>query len=316
MAQQQPTTHISTLELIKEKVLNIDRTQVKRNIKLIIDEAISIMAHREERLRKSTITLTIGSNLSREEITNEIIKKYDDNHKPIFWQDKTKLFIKLQSEDAKNQFLDELNLDLETATNNLDIASLVMPPDVNGYHYTRKPIKLIINNIKANFKVDDLSQQLSAYKIENAKFEEFREGKLNKAGIKVITFRTNAQGFDFIFDNLSNCINIQKRNNLKVWPKINVRPWTCRDCFQLGFEHKCKGKLCANCGGNNHKSNDCKTTTRICSNCSLRGHRAKDIQCPKFLTAVIKELQRSDVPVKYYTQKSLRAILTTNLQLS
>lgn len=301
----------SALDLIKERVLNIDRITIKTDVRQIISEATIIMAKREENLRKSTITINTNNSFDQDKIKELINNDWAHKYNPIVWQDKHRVFVKLMDEGAKIQLIEQIKI---THGPSRPLAALIQEPDIYGSHFSRKLTRLEIQNAKANLKIDDILKQLKNFQEKQATFEEPKEGKLTQSNTRTLSFKTNGTGFELIFERLEGCITISP-SGIKIWPKINIKPWSCRDCFQTGPNHKCTGKICANCGGNDHSSKDCKSNTRICSNCKAKGHRAKDIQCPKTITYITRELQRSDIPIKFYAEKHLRKALIASLQL-
>lgn len=299
------------LDLIKEKIINIDRSTTKSDIKQAISEALTIMAKREENLRKSTITLSQGQAINQEQIKQYILDDWGQKFNPVIWQDKDNVFVKLIDEEAKIKLMELMK---STHGKTRELAQLIKKPDELNNHFSRKPVRLEIPNAKPNLKIQDILAQLESIGYGETKFEQPKEGKLSQTNTRTLSFLTNAKGFELIFDKLEGCINLTQ-TGLKVWPKTAAKPWTCRDCFQIGSNHKCSGKLCANCGSGEHNNKDCKATTRTCSNCRAKGHRAKDLQCPKLLTSITRELQRCDIPIQFLQEKHLKTILIASLQL-
>lgn len=299
------------LDLIKEKVINIDKSITKKDIKQALSEAITIMAKREHNLRKATITISPGQGINQDQVKQYILDDFGHRFSPVIWQDKENTYIKLMDMETKNKLIELIK---NTHGKSKELVKYIKTADEDNNHFTRKLVRLEIPNAKPNIKIHDIINQLKGIEYKGSCFEQPREGKISQTNTRTLSFLTNSKGFELIFEKLEGCINIAQTTQ-RVWPKTAVKPWTCRDCYQMGSNHVCSGKICANCGAKDHSSKDCKATTRSCSNCKAKGHRAKDAQCPKLLASIARELQRCDIPIKFFEEKHLKTTLISSIQL-
>lgn len=311
------TQYTTTNDIILEKVTNIENMITKKSTKTSITNAIMAISSKEENIRASTFTIQVTSEFNQETIINLITNDWKQQFNIVTWCDKTRVFIKLLKPELKIQMINKIkNTTKESGT----LKELILPPQEDGNHFHRKPIRLELTNIKLNIKISEIIRELEGFQIEGTQFLEPKEGKITNSHTRTLNFKTNSKGIELIFDKLDGCIPLSK-SNTKVYPKIAILPWKCRNCFQSGTNHKCPGKLCPNCGDKQHLAKNCPSKLRNCSNCELRklnskGHRAKDNHCPLNTMFIIKELQRSDVPIEYLRNKAKRTLLVSFMKLN
>lgn len=169
------TTLNSIFDNIEEKVSNIDRHTSNKVIKDTIISTISTLAVRERSLRESTLTVKTNTKYSADKITEILIKDWMSSYSPNFWYDKTSVFVQLFNETIKYEFIENL---IATKNESGKIAELLVPINHLGQHFTRKPMRLEIVNIKSAIKANDIIQQLKTYNYPHAIFIEPKDGKL------------------------------------------------------------------------------------------------------------------------------------------
>lgn len=147
---------------------------------------------------------------------------------------------------------------------------------------------------------------------------DIREGKPQQVTkSRSIFFKTNAASTKTLLVGLDGMLpysNQATQTRTKLYLRINVKPWQCRDCYKIG-QHQCTGKKCAQCGTTGHSGKECKSKTKFCDICKRKGHRAKDAHCPTYLNEVAKEIRKIDIPLEFYEDKELRIMLTRHLQI-
>lgn len=302
------------LDSIKEQTTNIESFTNSRTISIAIDKALRESAIKERATRDSTITIRNTEELNFQLISNLIDTEWvTGQHKaPIsYWQDKLHTYAQFINKDNKLEFVAATQ---DTRSNLNKLKGLLIRPNNNGQQLTRKEVRLEItgvrNNIKAN-QIEDLLKRLSG---PNTNITGFKEGKPYgpQGNQRCIMFKVNAEAFKVIFGQLQGSLpysNSTTNTKIKLYPKLNCRPWSCRDCLYIGPKHECTGRLCGNCGNKNHTTKECASKTRFCSNCKRQGHRARDAHCPIYLKEVIKEIKRMDIPVEFFEDKEKRFTL-------
>lgn len=297
------------LDIIVEKTSNTEGYTNAATIKENLSEIVKTMSKREKIVRESTIMLKLSGTITSEKITQLIEDSYcSQNSKASasYWFDKEHVYAQFISQAAKEQFLDWI----QNNSRATDIRDAILPPNDNGEHLTRKPIRVIINNVRRNIKADIVEQSFKRILVDTSNsLQNFREGKPNAiTGTRAIMFNTDSEGFKQIFGTLEGAIPyVSTIHNVKtkLYPKVNCKPWACNNCYEFG-KHECKGKTCAKCGTTGHLTKDCENATKYCNNCKRRGHRAKDAHCPTYLGEVSKELRKVCIPMEYFTEKDLR----------
>lgn len=315
--QPTPTPAGSILDIIHEKAANIEQATNNNSIKSKLNESIKGFAKREEKLRLSTITLKLNEALTLNKITEIIEKKWTNDMRqvsPTYWQDREHGFCQFLGQKEKIAFLEIIKQDPECQP----IKEALNNSSAQNTHYTRKPVKIEITNVRGNIQANKIKQIITSTAKPECSFSELKEGKpnpINKA--RSITFKANAAGTRHVFSQLEGAIPyVVPETNIrtKLRARINARPWTCRDCFQFG-QHQCKGKLCQKCGSKDHITKTCKSLTKFCTNCRKRGHKAKDSHCQSYINELTKEIRKMDIPLEYFEDKNLRALFINTLQL-
>lgn len=300
----------SLLEAILEKTSNTEYYTNSSIVREKLNEALKTMSKREKLVRETTIMFKLSTDITSTRITDLVEIKYcNSNSKPSasYWYDKEFAYVQFVSFEEKEGFLNWIQLDNSSSS----LKDAILPPNDNGEHLQRKPIRLIINNVRGIIKADLIQQSLARILGDQGgpAFNLFREGKANATtGARAIMFNTNEDGFRKIFGTLEGAIPyVSTANNIKtrLYPKVNCKPWACNNCFVFG-RHECKGKTCAKCGTSGHVTKECDKTTKYCSNCKQKGHRAKDTHCSFYLGEVAKELRKVCIPIEYFTNKDLR----------
>lgn len=206
---------------------------------------------------------------------------------------------------------------VKSASNRSELNSLnglIAKENLEGHNFVRKEVKIEITNVRAQIKHEKIYNILKGLAKEDMFISEIKNGKLHgPAGrqARSLMFKVNGAGFDLIFNRLNGVIpyNSPDENlTLKLIPRINVRPWSCRECYFIGPNHtNCPGKTCAQCGSKNHITKTCSNKyQRYCTNCRKIGHRARDKHCQAYLNEVIKEIKRMDIPLGFLEDKIKR----------
>lgn len=326
--QQQSQVGQSILDVILEKTTNIEATSNKTVIKRILNEQIKTNGKREQQLRYSTVTIAINEEkgATKEQITDEIETKWMAARERLpctFWQDRESVYCQFTSSEEKSDFLDHVRT-LRRTDENFAKSTLnnICKPDAEGLHFVRKPVRVIINNVKANVKLELIEQSLKRMMDPvGAKIEDLKEGKVTSVGnmpkVRNVMFRIDSRGFRVLFKGHDGAIpysNPIANTRIKLIARVNARPFQCRECMQLG-QHQCKGKACGQCGQTGHMAKECRNKTKFCANCKQKGHRAKDTHCPTYLMEMSRELRRMDVPLEFLTETEYREMLIRHLQL-
>lgn len=306
----------SILDIILEKCSNTEQSTNSQTISKALHEAIRIHAKREKALRESTITIRSSDKLQCQEVSDIIEKEWANTKKQApatYWADKTSVYVQFISREAKFAFLD-----FATTTLGPDFKESILKPNSSGEHITRKPIRVMISNVRGNIKADRVLDILNnILSSRDQTVEEFREGKPNHMQSRSIMFQVNTEAFKTLFGTLDGALpytNPQTNTKTRLFLKINCKPWICRECFAIG-NHQCEGRVCAQCGMGGHLTKDCKQKTKFCKNCKRRGHRAKDVHCPSYLNEIGKEIRKMAFPIEYFEDKDLRFSLTKHIQL-
>lgn len=311
------------LDIIREKASNIEQVVQQKSFKESIDDAIKMIAKREKITRESTITIRQDEHLRHEDIISIIEEKWTNangSDNLTFWQDKEASYCQFTDKVTKTKFLAE-TLEGSWPKNDKEakfrqnIRGLL---DSNQPNYSRKPARLEISMVKASIKTDSLKIILEKQFQGITSIAGFREGKphsMNKS--RSIFFQMNAKGIEYLYDHMDGVISyVNKPTNIraKLFPKINAKPWQCRECLAFG-QHQCQGKTCNQCGNKGHETKECSQKTKYCNNCRKKGHKAKDTHCPIYISETIKELRKMDIPIKFLDSKKPRAVLINNLQI-
>lgn len=301
----------SILDQIFEKAANIEHATNKNTIKDGIQEILKTYAKKERGLREATITIKHNSPSIEHESTVEAIEKWIESMEqlpPTFWQDKENTYCQFDSNFTKKSFLDDIsrNSDFNELKKNIN------PANNEGQHYNRKKVKIEAPNVRGNIKIERIKEIINLASVIDDPISEIREGKAhanNRA--RSILFNTKARNVLQLFSTLGGSIpytNKATNTRTRIYLKINVKPWQCKDCFMFG-KHQCEGKKCLQCGDKGHTTKDCKSKTKTCTNCNKKGHKAKDVHCPIYIQEIGKELRKVDIPLEFYETKTLRETL-------
>lgn len=305
------------LDVILEKTANVEHQTNQGTIMRLLSEAIRTNSKRERALRESTITVKLSDDVDKEKIIETIESRWVMAKQQVpatFWQDKDNVYCQFVSSEAKNNFLDFVQLTEEGGT----IKDSILKANLNGLHFQRKPVRMEMSNVRANIRSEMIKSTLDKLVENIGEIQEFKEGKLQAiTKTRGIYFRADGACFSHLFKTLDGSIpyaNRETNTRVKLFIKINAKPWQCRDCFKIG-QHQCEGRVCGQCGNKGHATADCKSKTKNCNNCKKRGHRAKDTHCPFYLNEIAKELRKMDIPLEFLEDADLRFCLTKHLQL-
>jgi len=193
-------------------------------------------------------------------------------------------------------------------------------PLPNGLYFERLPVKLEINNLPESIQLSKVRDTLQSVIQHNprAQIIALKDGKVHaKTKKRTISLRVNGEAFYHFIIQMNGIVPLMDgRLRTNLYFRINCRPWQCGDCHTIGYHLTCPGKLCANCGANDHQARTCSKRTRYCKNCSKPGHRAKDNHCPKFLIEVAKEIRKHDFPIEVLTDSEMIGALIKQIQLN
>lgn len=323
--QHQLLRQESILDTILERVTNLEHSSNRQNIMRNLDLAILARGKTEGWLRTTTVTLTrpvSSRDLNKIDISHNLEQLWSLGRGRMFfqqvWRDASSIFIELANQQEKDDFLEFIKTSSEVP---LPIKAAVVPPNKLGQHFTRKPVRLMLYNVRSSMKIIDIEASLTrAFRPREGMFSHLKEGATSRNTIRGrnIFFRVNQEGFRTIFEHLHGVIpflDFESQTRAKLHPRINCRPFVCKDCYKFGL-HACKGRICSTCGGNNHQTKTCKKKTRFCSNCQLPGHRARDLHCPSYLVELTNELGTMDVPIEWLQSDEKRASLIKMIQMT
>lgn len=305
----------SILDAIFEKTANIEYSNNSADISRFISDALRGQARRERILRESTVTFMIKENLGKTEITEAVEGWLHKNEQlpATIWQDKDYTYCQLDNKDTRGALVDHIN---KSANSELKLA--LKAPNSKGLYFTRKPVKFEISNVRANIKIERIKEILELICNAVDPITELREGKpqpVTKA--RSIFFKASAANAKTLLVDLDGMLpycNQATQTRTKLYLRVNVKPWQCRECYRIG-QHQCDGKKCAQCGTGGHSSKECKSKTKYCDVCKRKGHKAKEAQCPIYLNEIAKEIRKIDIPLEFYEDKELRFLLTKHLQI-
>lgn len=306
------------MEVVSEKINNIERFTNNQTVKQELNTALKSLAKRERETRELTITIRTDQDLKQAEIIEEIDMLKTSSAPIISWQDKDKAYVKFYNLETRNKAMEQFKKAKVGST----LSKIYLLTEVDKFcqskSLTRKPTRLEIQNVKTTILFKQVIKIMEDIQDGEQLFTDFKEGKaIQKTNTRMIAFNSTAKGIERIFKNYGGAIPIKNgQYQTRLFPRVNVKPYMCRECNFIGPQHQCPGKTCNNCGETNHKANECKMEGRSCSNCKKRGHRAKDNCCPKYIQAIVKEIERKDIPLEFYEEPELRSMLIKNLQLN
>lgn len=299
----------SILDAIFEKTANVEAATNVHAIRKHIGEALRVQASRERAIREATMTFRLTERISHTDIMGAIEEWIAKSEQlpPTFWQDKEYSYCQLDSKHTKKALIEHIG------SNEL-LKQVMAPPNVLGLHFTRRQAKIEIANVRSNIKLEIIQQMLE---LATSSFSDLREGKANAiTKARSVFFKADALAIRQLFISLGGMLPYTSKatnTRTKLYMRINVKPWQCRDCFRFG-QHDCKGKRCAQCGSSEHYGKDCRSKTKYCDNCKKKGHKAKEPHCPVYLAEINKELRRIDIPLEFFEDKDLRFLITQHLQ--
>lgn len=313
-------TSESILDIILEKTCNIESETNQTKIQRTLDEAIKLNSRRERDLRGSTLTIKL------DETTRDDIDSYFEDYVkaaeelPVnSWQDKQNVYVQFTSIRSKRIFLESVKNKQTGDIIEMLILTNLKEPNDKEEHFTRRPVRMEINNVKSQLKTQVIKQTLETMLLNSDGLIEFKESRTLSNKSRNIYFRVTQKGFEQIIGSFDGVIPYSEKSNgktlkNKLYTKISAKPYRCRECFRVG-PHSCQGKLCTQCSKVGHLTKDCKSKTKYCDNCTRKGHRLKDLHCPFFLNEVSKEIRKMDFPLEYLEEEEFRFALIKHLQL-
>jgi len=296
------------LDIIHEQTSNIERSSNLQSIKVHLKEALKEQARSERDVREKTVTFSLMKAHSAEVISDKVLAyALLAQMGPIsFRTSKEFLFAQLSTPTEKEALVDYIRL----SDNNSVLKETLLPPVQGGrLHFQRLPVKLELNNLASNIKLDRIKSTLESLfdQSRGSKLIMMKDGKTNPQGKRTVSLKVNSQAFSDIFETMNGIIPFADgKIKTNLFFRINCRPWQCRDCFNIGPHPTCPGKACAKCGNSEHQSNGCSRKTRFCRNCNKPGHSARDAHCPRYLNELSKEIRKHDFPLEFL-QNSDRA---------
>lgn len=302
------------LAQIQESTLNIERNSNKQAIKDVLAETLREQGKKEKVIRLSTVSFSnkdIDTKLISDTINEEWVFKL--NQAPTtFWNDKEFIHCQFINNEAKINFL------ASGITKLPNLANRATPMNNEGENFRRRPIRLIINNLRPSIKTERVVEILKNCTDFDTDIQDVKDGKPHPVTkSRSLFFRINGHGLRIIIDKLNGEIPYADRTSqvkARLRVKINCKPWQCRDCHALGF-HQCEGKRCKNCSSKNHLTKDCQSKLRFCGNCKQKGHRSSDIHCASYLNEIGKELRKMEIPMDMFESKDSRLNLAKSIQL-
>lgn len=306
----------TNMDILLEKTSNIEEVTLKNKVRRAISNSLRVLAKREKNLRESTIMIKHSDTLSAKSIPEIVEKEWSIAHnKPTVtsWQDKDYVYIQFADWSTKQLFLDFAAMGMPS-----NFIAAIQPPVSMTEHMVRRPVKVIINNVRAAYRTEHVKTGL-VKTLPEGSLIEFKEHKANAVTkARNIEFHVNEMGFRFLFATMDGVLpyfgltlNQKTRLSLRVFCK----PWACRDCFSFGF-HQCGGKICANCSGPQHSTKDCTKKLKYCRNCKRSGHRPRDAHCETYLLEVAKEIRKYAIPIDFFEDSEMRFNLTKHLQFT
>lgn len=302
------------LAQIQEATLNIERIENNRSIKEALAEAIRVHGRKEKTLRDSTLSYSnIG--IDTKDISNWIDDEwvYKLKQAPVtYWNDKLYIHCQFINAEAKHSFL-------ASGINTKPIlAEKLVPMNELGQHFKRRPIRIIINNVRPAINTSRVVEIIKNCTDFDTEITDVKDGKPHPiTKTRSILLRINGHGLRMLVEKLDCEIPYADKDShvkTKLRAKVNCKPWQCKDCYAIGM-HQCEGKRCRNCANKGHLTKNCTTGTKYCGNCRKRGHRATDLHCQYYLNEIAKEIRKMDIPISMLECKQHRLNLAKCIQL-
>jgi len=310
-------TNETILDQIAEQAANIERETNYRTIRQQLKEIIKQQARQENETRNKTITFLLDKGVNVEEITDRIqaYVAMSQSGPVTIRNSKDYVFVQMARGRDKEALMNFIKL--SPPTDKLKIS--LKAPNRDGQYYERLPIKLEINNVPDEIKLDKIKALIeSLINDENgAKLVLAKDGKINpKTKKRDISLKVNGAAFKEICGTMNAVLPYNDgKNKSNLFVKINCRPYQCNSCYTIGYHPKCLGKHCARCGSGDHEAKNCNKRTRFCRNCNKTGHRAKDPHCPRYLAEIAKEIRKFDFPIEYLEDSDNALQLAKLIQL-
>lgn len=231
---------------IQEATANIERLENNRSIKEALAEAIRLHGRKEKTLRDSTLSYT-NTGIDTKDIANWIDEEwvYKLKQAPVtYWNDKCHINCQFINAEAKQNFLASgINTKPILATNLVTMNEL-------GQHFRRRPIRIIINNVKPAINAGRVIEIIKNCTDFDTELTEVKDGKPHRVTkVRSIMFRINGHGLRALVEKLDGELPYADKDShvkTRLRIKINCKPWQCRECFAIGV-HQCEGRRCRNC---------------------------------------------------------------------
>lgn len=306
------------IEIIHERTANIEQETNKNIITKTLDKTVAKLSRTERLNNAATITINRKNNsIAHADVIKMIEKEWLtklEQTPPTFWSDKENTYCQFLNQDTKEVFLEHIR---KPTTESILKEHIININDKQG-HYAKRPAKVEINNVRGNIKLSTVEEIIKKNMSKNSVVTSFKEGKVNEqTRNKSITFLANSHAIKDIMEKLKWTVpytNLQTDTRIRLYMKLNCKPWLCKDCFMIG-QHQCTGKKCAKCGHKDHVTKDCKSTHKFCPACKQKGHKAKDAHCTTYLKNLARNLVKMDIPEGLLEHKKYRGEVIDNIQI-
>lgn len=313
-AEVTETNGQAALAQIHESTSNIERIANNKAIRETLADILREQGIKEKVIRQSTISF-INKNIDTKEISKTIDSEwvFSLNQAPVtVWNDKDYLHCQFIDNEAKINFL------ASGIASKPPLTDRAIPMNEYGENFKRRPIRMIINNVRPAIKTERVVEILRNCTDFDTDLTEIKDGSPHPVTkTRSIFFKINGHGLRVIVEKLNGEIPYaEKENHVKarLRTKINCKPWQCKDCLALGV-HQCEGKRCKNCSNKGHTTKECLSKTKFCGNCKRKGHRSNDIHCQSYLNEIGRELRKMDIPMDMFATKESRTNLAKCIQL-
>lgn len=212
----------SQLDIIKEKLNNIEASSNRSSIRKTLDDAIKTMAIRESRTRQLTVTIRTDELMKGDQLMQQINENFRVTLPTQNWEDKKHLYLRFSHSGDIDKFARDV-----TKSNNEPLTSIGKRIDRDSkgsiVTLTRKPIKMEITNVKDHVKLDDIKKAFEKLDTGIAEITELKEGKLvERTKSRYVSFKANAEAFSLIYKNLDGIITTTRT---RLYPKVNAKPF-------------------------------------------------------------------------------------------
>lgn len=237
MANKATDSSGSILDKIYEKVCNTESITTREEIRRNLCDILIDLSKNDELNRKSTLAITKSPDVPHKEMIDMLdIWLFERGFVPtIDWQDKDHSFFRFESEHAKLKFIqfisgvhlgDSQNPDLNEQGIKIykTMSANLNKLDKNSQNWTKKPVRIQIENVRKNIDFDILKEILIITAVHNNKITDLREGKKHAFNqSRSIMFKANAENIERFFLELKGMIQYNSNFNLEFCPGGKVR---------------------------------------------------------------------------------------------